>query len=79
MRYNPNGMGAEMQGLEIQYRLRRKGFTQADLARDLGVSHGIVSRVIRGKDRSERIENEIVRILGRNPFPEPKFRRSANA
>lgn len=54
--------------LSIQFDLRRRGVTQAALARSLAVREAIVSKVIAGKERSERIEKEIERIIGWCPW-----------
>jgi transcriptional regulator with XRE-family HTH domain len=44
--------------------LLKKGVAIQDIARRLGVSAQLVSRVLRGYDRSVRVEQEICRILG---------------
>ena len=38
-----------MDAVEITYRLRRLGKTQAQIAREVGVSGGVVSNVIHGR------------------------------
>jgi len=41
-----------------------KGYTQASLARELGVTRSLVNGVLRGKMRSPRIERAIAEICG---------------
>ncbi len=50
--------------IEIQFWLRKRGKTQRDVARHLGVSEAAVSQVINRKCRSKRIEKIIARWTG---------------
>ena len=54
--------------LQVQFDLRRRGWTQAALALQLGVGRPLVSKVITGKERSERIEKAIEKIINWNPW-----------
>ena len=51
----------------IKTRIRSKGTTYAQIARDLGISRTIVSNVPKGTMRSEKVERKIAEILGLNP------------
>ena len=53
-----------MDALEITYRLRRKGLTQADVARDLEMLRQTVNCVIHRRQKSRRIESHIALLLG---------------
>ena len=61
--------------LTIQHDLARRGISQADLARHLGVKPAIVSKVVSGRERSLRVETEIVRIIGWCPFDQAVTRK----
>ena len=45
--------------------LRKKGYTQIRIARELGVSHPAVHYIIYGKSKSRRIQERIAEIIGR--------------
>ena len=65
---------------DIQNELRRRGITQLAIAKELEIFPGTVSKVVRRRDRSARVEALITEKLGFNPFPPPCFRMpSANA
>lgn len=49
---------------DIKSAIRKKGVTPADLARTLRVSGAMVSRVIRGTDKSEPIAQAIAKVTG---------------
>ena len=53
---------------QIQFELKKRGITQEALAARLGVRGPVVSRVIHFKDRSARIEAELRRIVGWDPW-----------
>lgn len=53
-----------MDAIEIIYRLRRLGITQARLARELGVSGGVVNNVIHGRITAHSVANYIAALLG---------------
>ncbi|AFY60323.1 helix-turn-helix domain-containing protein [Synechococcus sp. PCC 6312] len=58
---------------DIKAELRKKGFTGASIARNLGLTRSTVSSVVRRKGRSAKVEVEISRILGKpveEIFPE---------
>jgi putative transcriptional regulator len=55
-----------MHPADIAAALKRKGLSQADLARELGVSRPSVGEVIHGRSRSARIE---LAIAGRIALP----------
>ena len=48
----------------IRAELIRRGVTLVDIARTLDVNRRTVSNVVRGKNRSRRVEDEISRVLG---------------
>ena len=53
-----------MDALEIIYRLRRLGKNQAQLARELGVSGGVVSNVIHNRITAHAVASHIAGLLG---------------
>ena len=58
-------MGAKMLlGVEIAYRLRLQGWTQAALAKEIGVSDGIVNNVIHNRATCHRVAMRIAELLG---------------
>lgn len=50
--------------IEISYRLRRLGLTQARIAHALGVAPSVVSNTIRGRTTSHRVACYIAGLLG---------------
>jgi lambda repressor-like predicted transcriptional regulator len=48
----------------IKFRLRSKGVTFADLARELGVHRTQITAVLKGRITSARIQNAIAEALG---------------
>jgi predicted XRE-type DNA-binding protein len=58
-----------MKTTDIKAAIARAGTSQAAIASYLGVSTTLVSQVVRGASRSARVEAEIAKICGRNPFP----------
>jgi len=63
-----------MDKLALQFKLRRRGFTQADIARMARVSEAAVSMILSGKTTSRRIEALIAGLLGERAediFPIP--------
>ena len=50
--------------LEINYSLRRIGKSQSAIARELGVSTGIVSNVVHGRTTSHFVASHIAHLLG---------------
>lgn len=53
-----------MDGLEIVYRLKRLGLSQADLARELGVSASVVGNVIHDRITSFEVASRVAGLLG---------------
>lgn len=53
-----------MDAIEINYRLRRLGKTQAQIAQDVGVSGGVVSNVIHGRITAYAVAKHIASLLG---------------
>lgn len=53
-----------MDAIEINYRLRRLGKTQTDIARELGVQGGVVSNVIHGRITAHGVALHIAELLG---------------
>lgn len=49
--------------VEINYRLRRLGKTQAQIAREVGVSGGVVSNVIHGRVTAYAVAKHIANLL----------------
>ena len=58
--------------MELKGALLAKGYTVAKIAREMGITHVSVSRVIHGHQRSERVQDFIRSVLGRDPFPQRK-------
>ena len=58
------------EGLNIQYHLKKEGYSFVRIGKSLGVSHQIVVNVAFGHRRSARIEAEIARILGKTDWNE---------
>lgn len=56
---------AGMAAFEIAYELRRRGFTQADVARRLKVEHATVSNIVHGRATSYRVASLLAAIIGR--------------
>jgi transcriptional regulator with XRE-family HTH domain len=53
--------------IEIQYRLRRVGKTQAQIAKELKLTQGQIGNVIHGRATSERVRNYIATIINCHP------------
>ena len=52
-----------MDAVEINYRLRRLGKTQAQIAEEVGVSGGVVSNVIHGRVTAHAVAKYIAGLL----------------
>lgn len=52
-----------MDAVEINYRLRRLGKTQEQIAREVGVSGGVVSNVIHGRVTAYAVAKHIANLL----------------
>ena len=73
--------GREMTVLQVKFDLSKAGFSQVDIARNLGVGRAIVCKVVGGRERSLKIEEAIIGIIGWDPFPPANkrmTRRDAN-
>lgn len=53
-----------MDRLEIQYRMKRAGVTQAAIAEKLGIKPPTVCNVIKGTATSARVKTAIAKALG---------------
>lgn len=53
-----------MDAIDIIYRLRRLGKTQSQIARDLGVSGGVVGNVIHDRITAHAVASHIAGLLG---------------
>ena len=53
-----------MDGLEIAYRLKRLGLSQAAIAREMGVSTSVVGNVIHGRISSFEVATRIATLVG---------------
>lgn len=53
-----------MAPLDIRIALLRKGYTNAQVARDLGLERKTVSNVVHGYGKSRRVANAVSRITG---------------
>lgn len=53
-----------MDAVDIIYQLRRKGFSQAKLARDLGVSSGVINNVIHDRVTAHGVATSIAALMG---------------
>lgn len=56
-----------MDVVEIQYRLRRLGKTQAQIAKELQLTQGQIGNVIHGRATSKRVIAYIANIIGCQP------------
>lgn len=52
------------EGLYIQYKLKCKGLSCAEIARELDCERSAVQKVVTGKTRSGRIESKVATVLG---------------
>ena len=55
-----------MTPLELKILLLKTGELQKEIAKDVGVSRPVVSRVVTGKERSKRVENAIAKLVNKN-------------
>lgn len=74
-----------MHAEEIKAAIRMKGTTPTAIAEELGVSRSMVSHVINGNAKSERIAQRIAQIVGKSvdaiwpPKNKPVLRRTKPA
>lgn len=52
------------EGMYIQYQLKLKGYTYAEIAAELDCSRSAVMQVVTGQAHSRRIEKEVASVLG---------------
>lgn len=57
----------QMKPVDIQYELKKLGFTQADLARTLNVSDAVISNTILGRATSWPVAQHIAALIGKVP------------
>lgn len=55
-----------MDAIEINYRLRRLGKTQTQIALELGIRGGVVSNVIHGRVTAYTVAQYIAELLGQS-------------
>jgi lambda repressor-like predicted transcriptional regulator len=53
-----------MDALDINYRLRRLGTSQAQIARELGVTQSVVGNVVNNRITAHDIASHIAKLLG---------------
>lgn len=53
-----------MDSIDINYKLKKIGISQASLARELGISTGVISNVINGKATAYSIAEHIAKLIG---------------
>ncbi len=53
-----------MDVIDVIYRLKRAGYSQVRLARELGVTRGVVNDVIHGRGPSLRVAARIAAVIG---------------
>ena len=56
-----------LDGTDIQYLLKKKGFSLTDVARQLGITIPGVVLITRGYCRSQRVRGHIETLLGMKP------------
>ena len=56
------------ESLYIQYVLKQKGFSCADIAKNILIQAETVLNVVTGRRRSRRVEAEIARVLGKTEW-----------
>ena len=53
--------------VDLKNMFLKKGITQAQIAKDLGVSRAFVCLVVSGKNRSRRVEKAIAELINMSP------------
>lgn len=63
------GVGAKTdwhaQAIWLQFELRKRGYTQAALAKLIGVHHSTVNNVLHGRETSHRVAAKVAELVGR--------------
>ena len=62
-----------MEPIDIQYELKKRGIMQKDIARAVGVSDNVISKVVNKHMVSDRVMRAVAKAIGRNHrkvFPE---------
>lgn len=54
-----------MKGYELTFELRKRGYTQAKLAKVIGVTHATVNNVIHNRATSHRVASKVAELIGR--------------
>ena len=54
------------QALWLQFELRKHGYTQAALAKLIGVSHSTVNNVLHGRATSHPVAEKVAELLGKS-------------
>lgn len=49
----------------LQFELRKRGYTQAALAKLIGVHHATVNNVLHGRHPSHRVAEKVAELIGR--------------
>lgn len=53
------------QAIWLQFQLRKRGYTQAELAKLIGVHQSTVNNVLHGRETSHRVATKVAELLGR--------------
>ena len=53
------------QAIWLQFELRKRGYTQAALAKLIGVSHSTMNNVLHGRATSHRVAEKVAELLGK--------------
>lgn len=53
------------QAIWLQFELRKRGYTQAALAKLIGVSHSTVNNVLHGRATSHPVAEKVAELLGK--------------
>lgn len=55
-----------MDTIELIYRMKRAGYTQVDLARELCITRSVVNDVVHGRKSALRVATFIANVIGSN-------------
>ena len=67
-----------MRSNHLHAELVRRGITQAEIARRLGLDRRTVNHIVRGRGRSRRVEELIAELIGKSAATLFPVRPSAN-